>query len=124
MVRQTIRTPGSALYRTVAGGWGPHEENTARLLEAQHYWLDLHWTDRITDPDDPKVKRDRAEAKRQGIRPPEHPLIPPVAHRPAELAEQRWNEFIEQASSYQAEHRDAGGKRQVTSAEFDALLGL
>lgn len=122
MVRQTIRTPGSALHRAVTGGWGWHEENTARLYEALSYWLDLTWADRTTDPDDPEVKRERARAKREGITPPPHPLIPPVALRPPEVADERLQSYLDEIEQYQV--RAHGGKRQVSSTEFDRLLGL
>lgn len=88
----------SALMREESGpwaGWDAHKENTARLLEVMSHFLDLEWVDRITDPDDPEVKRERAMAKRAGIRPPEKPIIPPVAMRPPELAEERAREYTE-----------------------------
>jgi hypothetical protein len=56
----------SALYDLLSDGlshWGPHEENTALLLEAQAYALELVWADRTTDPDDPAVKRDRHQGQ-------------------------------------------------------------
>ena len=125
MVRQTIETPGSALHRTVAGGWGPHEENTARLYEALSYWLELAWVDRTTDPEDPQVKRERAEAKRAGIKPPPHPLIPPVALRPSEIADQRFQAYLDEVGQYQTKSQEQqGGKRQVSSDEFDRIMGL
>lgn len=124
MVRHTARTPDSALYRQLNEGWGPHEENTARLYEALHYWLELAWVDRTTDPDDPAVKRERALAKRNGIKPPEHPLIPPVALRPPEMSEQRLQEYIEELEQYQTDKPDQGGTRHVSSSEFDRMLGL
>ncbi|GAA2774108.1 hypothetical protein GCM10010470_02440 [Saccharopolyspora taberi] len=125
MVKQTIRTPGSALNRVAAGGWGWHEENTARLYEALNYWLELAWIDRTTDPDDPEVKRERAEAKRAGIKPPPHPLIPPVALRPSEIADERFQAYLDEVGQYQTKRQEQqGGKRQVTSDEFDRIMGL
>jgi hypothetical protein len=75
--------------------WDAHKENTAQALEVMSYFLDLEWVDRITDPEDPEVKRARAAAKRAGIKPPEKPIIPPVAMRPPELAEERVREYTE-----------------------------
>lgn len=125
MVRQAIHTPGSALNRAAAGGWGWHEENTARLYEALNYWLELAWIDRTTDPDDPEVKRDRIEAKRAGIKPPPHPLIPPVALRPSEVADERFQAYLEEVGHYQTKRQEQqGGKRQVSSDEFDRIMGL
>jgi hypothetical protein len=112
----------SALSRHELGdlaGWDMHRENTALLVEAMRYWLDVDWAGRTTDPDDPQVVRDRAEARRAGIRPPSHPIIPPIAHRPESLAAQR-------AAEYERLLRQQrpSTKRLVSSDEFDQLLGL
>lgn len=100
--------------------WGPHEENTALLYEAERYKLDLAWADRTIDPNDPEVIRARREAERSGIKPPRHPVIPPVANRPAELAEQRLQEYVEQIAAQQTPKRE---KTMVSLDEFDAVLG-
>lgn len=78
-----------ALVDGLRDHWGPHEENTALLLEQQAYALELSWADRIVDPNDRDLARERAARKRAGITPPRHPLIPPIAHRPPLLAQQR-----------------------------------
>lgn len=78
-----------ALHRGLAEHWGPHEENTARLMEIRAYSLDLQWSDRIVDPNDPEVAAERKRLRRAGITPPRHPLVPPVAYRPAWLARER-----------------------------------
>jgi hypothetical protein len=124
-VHRLTRIRDSALYDHLSDGlthWGPHEENTALLLEATAYELELAWSDRITDPDDPKVKRDRLLAKRAGIKPPPHPLIPPVAHRPDSLAERRLREYIEALERYQA--GPPPEVKYLTSRDFDRELGL
>jgi hypothetical protein len=115
----------SALYDLLSDGlshWGPHEENTALLLEAQHYALELIWADRTTDPDDPKLKRERVQAKRAGIKPPPHPLIPPVAHRPDTLALQRLQEYLDALEKYRAGPEPE--VKYLTSSDFDRELGL
>jgi hypothetical protein len=115
----------SAVYDLLSDGlshWGPHEENTALLLEAQAYSLELAWVDRTTDPDDPAVKRERAQAKRAGIKPPPHPLIPPVAHRPDSLAERRLREYIDAVEKYRA--GPPPEVKHLTSSQFDRELGL
>lgn len=97
--------PDSALAREEAGPWGrwdAHKENTARLLEVMSHQLELNWVDRTTDPEDPEVKRDRAKAKRAGIKPPVHPLVPPVAMRPHEIAQERIAEYRELVDAHNA----------------------
>jgi hypothetical protein len=68
------------------------------------------------------VKRDRARAKKAGIKPPPHPLIPPVAHRPDSLAERRLREYLESVSEYRAGPEPE--VKYLTSNEFDRALGL
>ncbi|WP_432845972.1 hypothetical protein ACQPXB_35865 [Amycolatopsis sp. CA-161197] len=124
-VHRLTRIRDAALYDLLSDGlshWGPHEENTALLLEAQSYALELSWVDRITDPDDPAVKRERAQAKRAGIKPPPHPLIPPIAHRPDSVAEQRLREYLDAVARYQT--GPPPDVRHLTSVEFDRELGL
>jgi hypothetical protein len=124
-VHRLTRIRDAALYDLLSDGlshWGPHEENTALLLEAQAYALDLIWADRTTDPDDPAVKRERTQAKRAGIKPPPHPLIPPVAHRPDTLAERRVREYIEAVERYRS--RPEPEVKYLSSNEFDRELGL
>lgn len=116
--------PGSALAREESGelaDWDPHKENTARLLEIESYKLEMAWIDRTTDPDDPAVKRERAQAKRNGIHPPPHPLVPPVALRPAELAQSRLDDYLAEVQKYSTPTRE---RRQVGTSEFDKLMGL
>jgi len=76
--------------------WGPHEENTARLLEAQSYALEFAWADRAIDPDDPAVKAERARKRKL----PPHPIVPPVAFRPKKAADERMAEYVEQVRKY------------------------
>jgi len=123
LVQQLVSTPGTALRRHLLGdsaAWGPHEENTARLLDLTEHEVQTSWTDRITDPDDPEVKRERAEAKRRGQKPPPSPLILPVALRPEKVAEQRFTEYVEAA----AKLAPTRVKESVSTSEFDAALGL
>jgi len=124
-VHRLTRIRDAALYDLLSDGlshWGPHEENTALLLEAQTYALDLIWADRTTDPDDPDVKRERAQAKKAGVKPPPHPLIPPVAHRPDSLAAQRLREYIEKVEKYRA--GPPPEVKYLSSNDFDRELGL
>lgn len=78
--------------------WGPHEENTALLLETITTQLDWGWADRTIDPDDPEVKAERA--KRKKVKPPPHPILRPVAHRPPEQDKARWDDYITELKKY------------------------
>lgn len=114
----------SALAREEAGEWGDwdaHKENTARLLEIESYKLELAWIDRITDPDDREVRRERLEAERAGIKPPPHPMVPPIAMRPAGIGEERLQEYLDAVSAFGPPPREP---RLVDMDEFDRVMGL
>lgn len=63
--------------------WTNTDENIARLLDRDDFYLNSEYQSWITDPDDPEVKRARAQRKRAGIKPPPKPVLVPVAKRPA-----------------------------------------
>jgi hypothetical protein len=114
----------SALAREEAGPWGDwdaHKENTARLLEIEAYKLELAWIDRTTDPDDREVKLERLAAERAGIKPPPHPMVPPIAMRPHEIGQQRLQEYLDEAASFRTPVKE---KIQVSTSEFDRLMDL
>jgi hypothetical protein len=114
----------SALVREETGPWGSWDarENTARLLEVMSYLLDLEWTDRISDPEDRELKREQAAAKRAGLKPPERPIVPPVAMRPQELAEERFEKYAVDMASYQVKANPK--PQQSTRASFEASWGI
>lgn len=64
------------------------------LVDRLDYWLTSEYTSWITDPDDPEVKRRRAEQKRAGVKPPPQPMITPVAHRPKRVADELVKELV------------------------------
>lgn len=114
-----IRT--SALRLLLLGDraeWGADEENRARMLEVDTYRLELEWIDRTTDHDDPQVRRQMLQAKREGIKPPARPIIPPAALRPNDLAEERMREWIEQLEGIAPKP----SKEVVTLEEFDRVI--
>lgn len=126
MVRQLVKVRGSMLRQELLGDyaeWGPHEENTAQLLDIRAYELDLAWADRTINPDDQDVRRERLEAKRNGIKPPEHPIVPPVAHRPAELAEERLQQYLDQLAAQQPVQPEVSNGF-VSMAQFNSMMGL
>lgn len=99
--------PGAELVNLVlqlSQEWGPHEENTALLLETLTAQLDWGWADRTVDPDDPEVKAERARSK--GIKPPPHPILRPVALRPAAQDEARWQSYVQEISKYAPAPKD------------------
>jgi len=95
--------------------WGPHEENTARLLEVQAYKLDWEWARETVDENE--IRREQAEARRNGVKPPRRPFIPPVALRPAGLAERRLEEYLRQVTEHTAPYRPV-----VSLDEFDKVI--
>lgn len=127
VIQQLAKTRGSALRKELLGDyaeWGPHEENTALLLDIRSYELELAWADRTIDPDDRDVRRERLEAKRRGIKPPEHPIVPPVAHRPADLAEERLKQYLERIAEQQAAREPAKTSGLVSISDFNRAMGL
>lgn len=125
VIRQLVKTSGSALREELLGDyaeWGPHEENTAQLLDIRAYELELAWADRTIDPNDQDVRRDRLEAKRRGIKPPEHPIVPPVAHRPGDLAQERLQQYLDKIAAQQTDTEPKTGL--VSMREFNAQMGL
>ena len=100
--------------------WGYHQENTARLLEQIAAWLGYEWAGWTVDIDDPDYRRARAQRRRDGVKPPPDPLIPPAALRPPELAEQRHRAYLADLDR----HHGARGRRMVSSDDFDLILGL
>lgn len=124
-VYELLRTRGTALRRAELGEqaeWGPHEENTAQLLDVRSHALDLMWAERITDPDDPEVKAQVARAKAEGRKLPPQPIIPPVAHRPAALARQRAETYSAQIRRWHDGEQDTGPV--MSEAEFEAWTGF
>lgn len=121
-----MRIPGSALAELLApdgaSRWGPHEENTARLLEIESYRLDLEWHDRTVDPDDAEVARERAQAKRDGIKPPVKAPVPPIAHRPKSIAEATFERYVQSLAPHQ--HQTAPSREAVDRGTFESRWGL
>jgi hypothetical protein len=101
--------------------WGPHEENTALLYEAERYKLELDWADRTVDPESPDVKAARREAELAGIKPPAHPLIPPIAQRPREIADLRIQQYLDDVAAANTAPRE---KVMVSLDEWEHAIGL
>ncbi|NCL75690.1 hypothetical protein [Rhodococcus sp. YH1] len=76
------------------------------------YWLTSEYRSWITDPNDPQVKQEREMQRRSGRRPPPMPLIPPVALRPADIAELRRRQYADAVAA----HAPESGERKISSA--------
>ncbi|MFI5504461.1 hypothetical protein ACFLIN_03740 [Corynebacterium kutscheri] len=63
--------------------WSHTDENLAKLIDREHYWLDSEYAQWVFDPEDPEVKQAQARKKQSRVKPPEKPIVPPVASRPA-----------------------------------------
>lgn len=113
--------PGAALARRYGTDWSAHEENTARLYEVLAYTLELAWADRTVDPEDREVRKKRREDEARGVKPPPHPIVPPVALRPLALADQRREAYLAEVALYSAPQRE---REQITTDEFDRLIEL
>jgi len=99
--------PGSELVNLVLqldSEWGPHEENTALLLETLTAQLDWNWADRTIDPDDPEVQAERR--KQKIVKPPPHPILRPVAFRPRKETEERIQAYVAELVKYAAPNQD------------------
>ncbi|ACU39450.1 hypothetical protein [Actinosynnema mirum] len=128
-VRRLTRKPETALAELLDPGglrhWGPHQENTARLLEIQSYGLVLDWRDRTFDPESDEAREARRALlndRRHGVRPPADPPVPPIAHRPAPLAQQMFDAFVERTAA--PARPDASGPQLTTVDEFIAAWEL
>lgn len=97
-VRRLRDIEGSALAKRLGTDWSAHAENTARLYDLSAWRSELEWADRTIDPEE--ARRRAAQAKRDGRKPPEHPIIPPVAVRPEQLAKRRLDAYLSEISAH------------------------
>lgn len=101
--------------------WSAHAENTARLYDLSAWQSELEWADRTVDPDE--ARRRAAQAKREGKKPPEHPIIPPVAVRPEHLARLRLDAYLAEIAAHVTRPAPAELKRSDRNA-FDRYWQL
>lgn len=99
--------------------WSYTDENLALLVDRLDYWLGTEYAGWVTDPNDPEVKRERAERKRSGVKPSPIPIIPPVAKRPPEQDKQARDIVERMRALYSGGLTPTGSKIDA----LDALLG-
>jgi hypothetical protein len=90
------------------------------LIDRIDYTLNSEYYDRITDPDDPELKAERARREALGIKPPPLPLIPPVALRPEQYHWARlavYEALVEQ-------YRTPDDTGQLTVEQYMRLRGI
>lgn len=126
--------PDSATGRAELGDridWGHLAANVAELVDLMNYQVNADYQQWVTDPDDPAVKADRDYRKKNKIKPPPVPLVPPVAFRPGSVAAEYREAFAELVAKYEPTRTPldglptAPGRRWVTStSEVDRILDL
>ena len=94
--------------------WSRTDENIARLVDREDYWLNTEYKGLVTDPDDPEVKRAREERRRSGEKPLPFPVLAPVAQRPPEVNA----EIIESLFAQVERHKHEPQHKKVSVAEF------
>lgn len=102
-------------------GWSHTDENLAALVDALSYWLGSEYMGWVTDPDDPEVKAARAARKRNPVKPPPVPIIPPVAQRPPHAQAAALQRLRALREAYQPSPAPKPGESPI--AALDALLG-
>lgn len=98
--------------------WTPTDENIARLVDREDYWLNSEYRSWITDPDDPEVQAEKTRQKLLGVKPPGQPQLWPVAVRPPALQRQ-----LVQAATQAAEKIAAPSRKKITITEFLRMRG-
>lgn len=90
------------------------------LIDRIDYTINSEYADRITDPNDPKLKAERDRRDALGIKPPPLPLIPPVALRPEVYHQARLAIYEALVGQYQTPD-DTG---QLTVEQYMRLRGI
>lgn len=96
--------------------WASTDENIARLVDREDYWLNSEYTSWVQDPDDDEIKAERLRRKRLGIKPPPAPILYPVAERPTDLHITLLEEAVAQSRRAAEPPR-----RKITIAELRAM---
>lgn len=102
--------------------WTHTDENIARLVDREDYWLNSEYASWTTDPDDPEVKAAREHRKESGAKPPSHPILYPVALRPPAIHNHLAQQVADQLA--QAYPTAQPQPRKTTIASARDMLGL
>lgn len=102
--------------------WTHTDENIARLVDRDDYYLRSMYSQWTTDPEDPEVKREIERRRRHGVKPPPEPLIPPIAERPLKQTVDMWEKYKEMTNKYHPEHVMNDGRKKVSIAELRTML--
>lgn len=107
--------------------WTRTDENIARLVDREDYWLNSEYAGWIHDPDDPDTKRRAAERRKRGIKPPPTPILFPVAARPdtlhTELMTLAQQQITEHNPPRPAAPGEGAGRRKISIRELQAMRG-
>lgn len=123
--------PGSATVRAEMGDrfdWGHLAANVAYLVDLMSYTVHTDYQQAITDPDDPEVKAEREYRKKNKIKPPPVPLVPPVAFRPDSVASEYDSAYRDLVARHRPPAPDQigvpvpGGRWVTNTAELDLVL--
>lgn len=101
--------------------WTSTDENIARLVDRDDYYLRSMYSQWTHDPDDKEAARERAERKRRGVKPPPEPLVAPVAVRPPKAATEMWHDYLERAKKHIPETTTEDGRKKVSIAQLRAM---
>lgn len=124
--RRTLWHVDLALLVIGLDEWTHTDENIARLVDREDYWLNSEYSSWVTDPKDPEViaARERMQARRRaGYKPPPAPLLFPAAARPAENTVTLVNELLKKQQEYGLTGEVRPKDEKITIAELRSMRG-
>ncbi|NEW40778.1 hypothetical protein GV794_01905 [Nocardia cyriacigeorgica] len=96
-------------------------ENLAMLVDRTDFLNNFGYVSGITDPEDPDIKRERAERLKHGIKPPPMPILAPVAQRAPEISAELIERYREAQKPYQLPEKKPESKlAQLNRARAEA----
>ena len=100
--------------------WSATDENIARLVDRDDYYLRSKYAQWIHDPDDADAERERQLRKKRGIKPPPEPIVAPVAVRPPRVAAAAWDTYAELALKHapKPERVTDDGRKKVSISQL------
>ena len=98
--------------------WTRTDENIARLVDREDYWLNSEYSSWIADPDDDEARRERQRRKAAGIKPPPQPILFPVGLRPPQV----YDELVEAAHTQAKLAEGTPTRKKVTIAALRSMM--